>query len=109
MKTPIMLIGLLISLLILSGCYSVSLVASYDSDRLVPQKTTQWCFAWGIVKPKDKQAGCGNENVANITIKTNFMYKTIAFLSAGIVVPIQMEWHCSPPEEEIELLGEGGG
>jgi len=71
---------LLLSMLLLSGCYSASLVSSYDSDRLVPQKTTQWCFAWGIIKPKDKQAGCGHENVANVTIKTNFIYKAIAFL-----------------------------
>jgi len=105
MKTTIKMTILLISFFILSGCYSVSLVSSYDSDRIVPQKTTQWCFAWGIVKPKDKQAGCGDENVANVTIKTNFMYKAIAFLSVGTVVPIQLEWHCSPPEEKIELLG----
>jgi len=109
MKTLTMSTSLLLSILLLSGCYSVSLVSSYDNDRLVPQKTTQWCFAWGLVKPKDKQADCGNQNVANITVKSNFLYKAIAFLSAGTLVPVKIEWYCAPPSEGIETLEETTG
>ncbi len=85
--------GLLVCVLLSTGCMQMRLVAEYDSDNPVPRKATRWAFAWGLVQPND----IVDEDCASLCVvetKTNLGYVLISALSLGIAVPMSVEYQC---------------
>jgi len=95
----ILVFGLLV---ILSGCHRYSVVASHDTDSVVTQKATRYSFVGGLIKPKNINAGCPQESISNLTVKTNIGHQLITLITLGMVVPVEIEWSCSPPDEGVQ-------
>jgi len=97
----IIVFGLLTAL---PGCHTYSLVASHDSDSITTEKATRYSFVGGLIKPKNINAGCPQESISNLTVKTNIGHQLITLFTFGMVVPVGIEWSCSPPEENVEPI-----
>lgn len=105
MKKQILNLMLVCSLLaILPACHSYKVVASHDSDSVVTQKATRYSFVGGLVRPKNIDAQCPQESISNLTVKTNVGHQLITLITLGMVVPVEIEWSCSPANENVAPL-----
>lgn len=67
-----------------------------------------WTFAWGMVQARDYKI-CNGKNesgaIDQIKIKTNLGFILLSTITAGIVVPIQVECHCA----KVKVVGGSTG
>ena len=87
---------LLLAFFCLSGCYSSKVVASVETDELVPHRQTHWTYLWGLVEQDYVEANCPNESISYITVQDNFFANLLNVITVGIVNPVTLEWHCMP-------------
>jgi hypothetical protein len=83
---------------------STRVVSLHDSDSVVKNTKTTWSFAWGLVSPKDINAGCESKHLSSATNTTNLGYILLSTITLGIVVPQTIEWECAPPDPPIDEL-----
>jgi len=105
-----MLAGLLAISLAGPGCMTTRVVSQYDSNTIANNplnRRTTWTYAWGLVQPKDINPKCSPSfnHLNSVSVRTNFGYLLLSVATLGIVVPMQVEWTCAPPDPATETLG----
>jgi len=101
---------LLTILLTGSGCMTTRVVSQYDTNTIANSplnRRTTWTYAWGLVQPKDINPKCSPSfnHLNSVSAKTNFGYLLLSVVTLGIVVPMQVEWTCAPPDPATETIG----
>lgn len=105
-KNILGLLIILLSFLLLTGCYTHKLVASPDADNVIRHKRTTWGFIWGFVDPKDIQAQCENGGISNVATDNTFFHSLLTVASVGVVNPNKITWDCMPEATSDDTLPE---
>ena len=85
--------------MLLSSCYTTTVMPKNVAQVHTPQKHTSWSFLWGIIEDKKlkntDRVDCKGNGLSTVTIKSNAGYILLSFVTLGIVVPIQIEYDCA--------------
>ena len=95
---------LFVSLIFMTNCMTVRVVAQYDSASPVPIQVKETVLFWGLVQPPDVSTGEICDCICQVEIKNNGLNILISAVTLGIVVPMRMDYQCcahDPGNSEI--------
>lgn len=87
----------LVTLMILSGCANIKLIAKYDSDSVEPHHATRYSYFWGLKSPTDIEAKCDSKSICKVKTRVTVPQVLITTFTLGIVIPQNIEWECCRP------------
>ena len=100
---------LMMQLFFFSSCYSYRVATQAQAGTETSGTITAHSLFWGLVKkPVEIQTptcdSLGVNGVAEVTMKTNFVYAVITVATLGIWSPMKVEWKCSKPCKKSGIL-----
>jgi Bor protein len=94
-----LLLTVLICTVLLSGCYTTSIIPKNVAQVHSPHKRTSWSFFWGLMEDKKWKntdaVDCQGNGVSSVVVKNNLGYILLSFVTLGIVVPVGIEYDCA--------------